>query len=48
MRRHAIWLDSESLSEDFLPLLAEAVQGYPHILRFQAMECFPLNNMRPL
>jgi glycosyltransferase involved in cell wall biosynthesis len=31
------------------PLLAEAVRGYPYILRFQAMECFcPLNNVRLL
>jgi glycosyltransferase involved in cell wall biosynthesis len=31
------------------PLLAEAVHGYPYILRFQAMECIcPLNNVRLL
>jgi glycosyltransferase involved in cell wall biosynthesis len=31
------------------PLLAEAVRGYPYILRLQAMECFcPLNNVRLL
>src|SRR5207237_4843875 len=31
------------------PLLAEAVPGYPYILRFQAMECLcPLNNVRLL
>jgi glycosyltransferase involved in cell wall biosynthesis len=31
------------------PLLAEAVRGYPTILRFQAMECLcPLNNVRLL
>jgi glycosyltransferase involved in cell wall biosynthesis len=31
------------------PLLAEAVRGYPYILRFQAMECIcPLNNVRLL
>jgi glycosyltransferase involved in cell wall biosynthesis len=29
------------------PILAEAVRGYPYILRFQAMECLcPLNNVR--
>jgi glycosyltransferase involved in cell wall biosynthesis len=31
------------------PILAEAVRGYPYILRFQAMECLcPLNNVRLL
>jgi FkbM family methyltransferase len=31
------------------PLLAEAVRGYPYLLRFQAMECLcPLNNVRLL
>ena len=31
------------------PLLAEAVRGYPTILRFQALECLcPLNNVRLL
>jgi Glycosyl transferases group 1 len=31
------------------PLLAEAVRGYPYILRFQALECLcPLNNVRLL
>jgi glycosyltransferase involved in cell wall biosynthesis/predicted O-methyltransferase YrrM len=31
------------------PLLAEAVRGYPYILRLQAMECLcPLNNLRLL
>jgi glycosyltransferase involved in cell wall biosynthesis len=31
------------------PVLAEAVAGYPYILRLQAMECLcPLNNMRLL
>jgi glycosyltransferase involved in cell wall biosynthesis len=31
------------------PMLAEAVTGYPYILRFQAMECLcPLNNVRLL
>jgi len=36
-------------SWNFKPLLAEAVQGYPFILRFQALECLcPLNNVRLL
>jgi glycosyltransferase involved in cell wall biosynthesis len=36
-------------SWNFKPLLAEAMQGYPTILRFQAMECLcPLNNVRLL
>jgi glycosyltransferase involved in cell wall biosynthesis len=31
------------------PMLAEAVRGYPYILRFQGMECLcPLNNVRLL
>jgi glycosyltransferase involved in cell wall biosynthesis len=31
------------------PLLAQAVQGYPYILRLQALECLcPLNNLRLL
>jgi glycosyltransferase involved in cell wall biosynthesis len=31
------------------PLLAEAVRGYPYLLRFQALECLcPLNNLRLL
>jgi hypothetical protein len=31
------------------PLLAEAVEGYPYFLRFQAQECLcPLNNLRLL
>jgi glycosyltransferase involved in cell wall biosynthesis len=31
------------------PLLAEAMSGYPYLLRFQAMECLcPLNNVRLL
>lgn len=34
---------------NFKPHLAEAVRGYPYILRFQAMECLcPLNNVRLL
>jgi glycosyltransferase involved in cell wall biosynthesis len=40
---HVIITDSWNIK----PLLAEAVQGYPYILRFQAMECLcPLNNVR--
>ena len=36
-------------SWNFKPLLAEAVAGYPYILRQQAMECLcPLNNVRLL
>lgn len=36
-------------SWNFKPLLAEAVGGYPYVLRFQAMECIcPLNNVRLL
>lgn len=36
-------------SWNFKPLLAHAVQGYPYILRFQALECLcPLNNVRLL
>ncbi len=31
------------------PILAEAVRGYPYLLRFQAQECLcPLNNLRLL
>ena len=31
------------------PILAEAVEGYPYYLRFQALECLcPLNNLRLL
>jgi FkbM family methyltransferase len=31
------------------PVLAEALRGYPYVLRFQAMECLcPLNNVRLL
>jgi glycosyltransferase involved in cell wall biosynthesis len=42
---HVIITDSWNIK----PLLAEAVQGYPYILRFQAMECLcPLNNVRLL
>lgn len=42
---HVIITDSWNMK----PLLAEAVRGYPYILRFQAMECFcPLNNVRLL
>jgi glycosyltransferase involved in cell wall biosynthesis len=40
---HVIITDSWNIK----PLLAEAVQGYPYILRLQAMECLcPLNNVR--
>lgn len=36
-------------SWNFKPLLAEAVQGYPYLLRFAASECLcPLNNVRLL
>src|SRR5205807_2417955 len=36
-------------SWNFKPLLAEAVESYPYILRLQAMECLcPLNNVRLL
>lgn len=36
-------------SWNFKPLLAEAVRGYPYLLRLQAMECLcPLNNVRLL
>ena len=36
-------------SWNFKPLLAEAVDGYPYLLRLQAMECVcPLNNLRLL
>jgi glycosyltransferase involved in cell wall biosynthesis len=42
---YAIITDSWNMK----PLLAEAVRGYPTILRFQALECFcPLNNVRLL
>jgi hypothetical protein len=42
---HVIITDSWNMK----PLLAEAVRGYPYMLRFQAMECFcPLNNVRLL
>lgn len=42
---HVIITDSWNIK----PLLAEAVRGFPYILRFQAMECFcPLNNVRLL
>jgi glycosyltransferase involved in cell wall biosynthesis len=42
---HVIVTDSWNMK----PLLAEAVSGYPYILRFQAMECLcPLNNVRLL
>jgi glycosyltransferase involved in cell wall biosynthesis len=42
---HVIITDSWSIK----PLLAEAVRGYPYILRFQAMECLcPLNGVRLL
>jgi glycosyltransferase involved in cell wall biosynthesis len=42
---HVIITDSWNMK----PLLAEAVQGYPYILRFQAMECLcPLNGVRLL
>jgi glycosyltransferase involved in cell wall biosynthesis len=34
---------------NFKPLLAEAIQGYPYILRFDAFECLcPLDNIRLL
>ena len=36
-------------SWNFKPLLADAIRGYPYILRFQAQECLcPLNNVRLL
>jgi glycosyltransferase involved in cell wall biosynthesis len=36
-------------SWNFKPLLAEAMRGYPYLLRLQAMECLcPLNNVRLL
>jgi glycosyltransferase involved in cell wall biosynthesis len=36
-------------SWNFKPLLAEAMQGYPYLLRLQALECLcPLNNVRLL
>ena len=42
---HVIITDSWNIK----PILAEAVSGYPYILRFQAMECLcPLNNVRLL
>jgi glycosyltransferase involved in cell wall biosynthesis len=42
---HVIITDSWNVK----PVLAEAVAGYPYILRFQAMECLcPLNNVRLL
>jgi hypothetical protein len=42
---HVIITDSWNMK----PLLAEAVRGYPYMLRFQAMERFcPLNNVRLL
>jgi glycosyltransferase involved in cell wall biosynthesis len=42
---HVIITDSWNIK----PLLAEAVEGYPYILRLQAMECLcPLNNVRLL
>lgn len=42
---HVIVTDSWNMK----PILAEAVRGYPTILRFQAMECLcPLNNVRLL
>jgi glycosyltransferase involved in cell wall biosynthesis len=40
---HVIITDSWNMK----PILAEALQEYPYILRFQAMECLcPLNNVR--
>jgi glycosyltransferase involved in cell wall biosynthesis len=42
---HVIITDSWNIK----PHLADAVRGYPYILRFQAMECIcPLNNVRLL
>jgi glycosyltransferase involved in cell wall biosynthesis len=42
---HVLVTDSWNMK----PLLAEAVEHYPYILRFQAMECLcPLNNVRLL
>jgi glycosyltransferase involved in cell wall biosynthesis len=42
---HVIITDSWNIK----PALAEAVAGYPYIMRFQAMECLcPLNNVRLL
>ena len=42
---HVIITDSWNMK----PILAEAVRGYPYILRFQALECLcPLNNLRLL
>jgi glycosyltransferase involved in cell wall biosynthesis len=42
---HVIITDSWNIK----PLLAEAVRGFPYILRFQAMECLcPLNGVRLL
>jgi len=42
---HVILTDAWNMK----PLLAEAVEAYPYILRFQAMECLcPLNNVRLL
>jgi glycosyltransferase involved in cell wall biosynthesis len=42
---HVILTDSWNMK----PLLAEAVRGYPYLLRLQAMECLcPLNNVRLL
>jgi glycosyltransferase involved in cell wall biosynthesis len=42
---HVILTDSWNIK----PLLAEAVRGFPYIMRFQAMECLcPLNNVRLL
>jgi glycosyltransferase involved in cell wall biosynthesis len=42
---HVLITDSWNMK----PLLAEAVRGYPYILRFQAMECLcPLNGVRLL
>jgi glycosyltransferase involved in cell wall biosynthesis len=42
---HVIITDSWNIK----PILAEAVRGYPYILRFQAMECLcPLNGVRLL
>ena len=42
---HVIITDSWNVK----PHLAEAVRGYPYVLRFQAMECLcPLNNVRLL
>ena len=42
---HVLITDSWNMK----PILAEAVRGYPYILRLQAMECLcPLNNVRLL